>query len=159
MWKKIFLITFCVAGGLVLGVAIGKEFPTAKFFRTMFFMQEKEIYDLGQAAQNAYFYEPNEVAIWAMTTYLKRLDNVEKERNIARRDYAVLSRLDKEIALVRLGRLYTMVGEPNKAQEQFNLAIQYHKEECPDSPKTQEELLEFVKKVDEQALKHREAGE
>lgn len=158
MWKKILLIAGCVIAGLIVGFLAAIMIVVPNMSKAMFMMQEKEIFELGEAAQNAYLNEPNEVALWAMTTYLKRLDNLATERNIGEDKpvYCFLNPVDRVIANARIWNLYYRIGEKDKAQEHFRLATECAKGTCFEAMKTEEDWLKLVHRMDESALKRHE---
>jgi hypothetical protein len=159
MWKKIFLIGGCVIGCMLIGGIVSFMYFMPTMAKGLFMMQAKEIFELGEAAQEADFKEPNEVALWAMTTYLKSLEKLPIERGIKKGEkeiYVWLSPVDTAIAHARLGNLYYRMGEKDKAQEHFKFATERAKGTCFESENTEEGWLKLVQRMDESALKRQE---
>jgi hypothetical protein len=113
----------------------------------MFMLQEKEIFNQGQAAEDAYYNEPNEVAVWALTTYIKTLDELKKERSPARvkNPYFILAPdIDLFLAHARLGKIYKQIGKAEESKYHFEQAITYKK--CPDV--TEEYCIKLLDEMD-----------
>lgn len=70
MWKKVALAVSCLVIGFISGYifTIAHEMPPMA--KMMFMLQEKEIFEMEDAAIQAYHNEPNKVAIWALENYI-----------------------------------------------------------------------------------------
>ena len=79
MWKKIGLIVLGLVGGCVLGVFITMAYMGHTLATGMFVLQEGEVCKIGGAAEDAYYNEPNEVAVWALENYIKTLNELKEE--------------------------------------------------------------------------------
>ena len=73
MWKKIGLAALFFVIGCILGVILNMTYFGHKVATVMFMLQEKEISKIGEAAEDAYYNQPNEVAVWALESYIKTL--------------------------------------------------------------------------------------
>jgi tetratricopeptide (TPR) repeat protein len=151
MWKKIGLIILCLAIGCGLGVVFSISYMGRTLAIGMFTLQEKEIFNMGEAAEDAYYNEPNEVAVWALLNYIKTLNELKEERRPAKvkSPYFVLSPdTDLVFAHARLGKLYKQMGNTEKSQYHFEKAIFYSKDAGPKSIKTQEDCLMMLDCLD-----------
>jgi len=130
MWKKIGLVVLCLVIGFVLGVILSMANYGRKLAPAMFMLQEKEIFKIGEAAEDAYYNQPNEVAVWALVNYIKTLNEVKEERSPAgvENPYFILSPdIDLVFSHARLGRLYEQMGNAEKSRYHFEQAISYSK--------------------------------
>jgi len=130
MWKKIGLIALCLAIGCILGGILSTAYLGHKVATGMFMLQEKEIFEMGEAAEEAYYNHPNEVAVWALESYIKTLNKVKEERSPAEVEnpYFILSPdTDLVFAHARLGKLYKKMGNAEKSRYHFEQAISHSK--------------------------------
>ena len=130
MWKKIGLIVLCLVTGCVLGTILSMAYFGHKLAAGMFMLQEKEICEMGETAVDACYNQPNEVAVWALESYIKTLNKVKEERSHARVEnpYFMLSP-DTELVFThaRLGKLYKQMGNAEKSRHHFEQAISLSK--------------------------------
>lgn len=147
MWKKIGLVVL----GLVIGCVLGGILSMAYFGHTlatgMFMLQEKEIFKMGEAAEDAYYNQPNEVAVWALENYIKILNELKEERSHeeAENPYFMLSPdTDLVFAHARLGKLYKQVGYDEKSRYHFEQAISCSKYTPWKSINTEEDCLRIL---------------
>ena len=130
MWKKIGLVVLCLAIGFVLGVILDMAYTGHNLATAMFMLQEKEIFKIGEAAEDAYYNQPNEVAVWALVNYIKTLNEVKEERGHAgvENPYFILSPdIDLVFAHARLGKLYKQMGNAEKSRYHFEQTISHSK--------------------------------
>jgi hypothetical protein len=147
MWKKIGLVVLGLVIGCVLGVVLSMAYSGHTLATVMAFFQEKEIIDMGQAAEDAYYNEPNEVAVWALTRYIKTFNELKEERRSAKvkNPYFMLAPgIDLFIAHARLGKIYKQMGKAEKSKYHFEQAMTHKK--CPDV--TEEYCMKFLDEMD-----------
>jgi hypothetical protein len=151
MWKKITALLLCFVVGLIVGAFAAWFYTFPNSVRMMFFLQEGEIAQLEDVVVEAYHNEPNDVAIWALETYVDALNRIVNDRIEADADSSYLF-LTPDTSFIfahtRLGYLYQQMGDPNSADFHFKQALYYSDKlgwDCVDSP---EVLLEIVEKLD-----------
>lgn len=130
MWKKIGLIILCLAIGCVLGGILSMAYFGHTLATGMLMLQEKEIFKMGEAAEDAYYNQSNEVAVWALENYIKILNELKEERSHAEAEnpYFILSPdADLVFAHARLGKLYKQMGYVKKSRYHFEQAISCNK--------------------------------
>ncbi|MHC4264657.1 MAG: hypothetical protein ACYSUK_01845 [Planctomycetota bacterium] len=128
MWKKIVLVSLCLVVGFVIGCILTMAYTGHTMATTMFMLQEKEIFEMEEVAVQAYYNEPNEVAVWALENCISTLNRVKEERSIPEVEdpYHILSPIySLTICHAMLGQLYKKMGEPAKSQKNFEQAISY----------------------------------
>ena len=151
MWKKIGLVVLCLAIGCVLGVVLSMAYSGHKLATVMFMLQEKEIFKMGEAAEDAYYNQPNEVAVWALENQIKRLNKVKEERSAAgvENPYFMLSPdTDLVFAHLRLGKLYKQMGSDEKSRYNFEQAISLGKNTRLKCINTEEDCLRTLDALD-----------
>ena len=156
MWKKLGLIVLCLAIGCGLGVFLSMVYTGRTLAMGMFMLQEKEIFNMGEAAENAYYNEPNEVAVWALSNYIKTLNELKEERRPAKvkNPYFLLSPdTDLVFAYARLGKLYKQMGNTEKSQYYFEQAISLSKNTGPKDLNTEEDCLKMLDLLDKEHSK------
>lgn len=159
MWKKIGLIVLGLAGGCVLGVFISMAYMGRTLAIGMFSLQEKEIFNIGQAAEDAYYNEPNQVAVWALENYIKTLNNLKEERKPAtvKNPYFILTPdIDLLFAHARLGKIYKQMGNDEKSRYHFEQAISHSKNTRLKSLNTQEDCEKMLDALDKSHIKSSE---
>lgn len=147
MWKKIGLVVLCLVIGFVLGVILSMAYSGHKLATAMFMLQEKEIFKIGEAAEDAYYDQPNEVAVWALENYIKTLNEVKEERAHAgvENPYFILAPdIDLVFAHARLGKLYKQVGNAEKSRYHFEQAVSYSKYTKMKGLDTEEDCVRMV---------------
>jgi tetratricopeptide (TPR) repeat protein len=147
MWKKIGLVILYLVIGCVLGGTLSMAYLGHNLATGMFMLQEKEIFKIGEAAEEAYYNEPNEVAVWALENYVKILNELKKERAPAKtkNPYFILSPdIDSVLAHARLGKLYKQMGNAEKSSHHFEQAISYSKYTPLKSINTEEDCLRIL---------------
>jgi len=155
MWKKIGLVVLGIVIGFVSGFILSMAYSGHTMATGMIFFQEKEIVDMGQAAEDAYYNEPNEVAAWALTTYIKTFNELEKERLPAKvkKPYFMLApHMDLFLAHARLGKIYKQMGKAEESRYHFEQAIIY--KNCPDWK--EEDCMKFLDAFDKSHNKGKE---
>jgi hypothetical protein len=151
MWKKIGLVVLGLVGGCVLGVFISMAYMGHTLATGMFLLQEKEVVNIGQAAEDAYYNEPNEVAVWALENYIKTLNELKEERKPAevKNPYFILTPdIDLFFTHARLGKIYKQLGNDEKSLYHFEQAISYSKNTKLKSLNTQEDCLKMLDALD-----------
>ena len=125
MWKKILVIVLC----LIVGGAIGTIATMAYFghgvAQMMLMLQEKEIFRIGEAADNAYYEQAGETAIWALTFYIETLNELKVERSCADVENPYLFvRPEDDLTLshIKLIKLYKQAGNEEKVKYHFTEA-------------------------------------
>jgi len=157
-WKKIGLIVLCLAIGCVLGVILSTVYFGHKLATGMFMLQEKEIFEMGETAEDAYYNQPNEVAVWALESYIKTLNKVKEERSHAgvENPYFILSPdTDLVFAHARLGKLFKQMGDTEKSRYHFEQAIshsKYTKLKCFNTEEDCVRMLDTLDKMHSKSL-------
>lgn len=120
--------------------------------------QEVEICEMEIAAVEAYYNEPNEVAIWALENYIKRLENVKKERSSSKAEnpYLVLFPDNSLVfARARLGQLYKKMNDIEKSKKNFEIAMSdIEKAGIKVKIETKDELIALIEKLDREFLEN-----
>ena len=150
--KKTILFTVV---GFVVGLAFGclgamayYGYSTATFMLTS---QEKEIIRFEWSAEDAYYNQPTEVAIWALENLVSTLNSFKEERPFTEVEVPYfLLRPDHSLVFshARLGQLYKKLDNTEKYKYHFDLAMSLSKENSFPSFDTEEELINFIHKVD-----------
>ena len=154
MWKKIALISIGLAAGFVLGCILTMAYNGYTMATAIFMFQEKEIYEMEEAAIGAYHNQPNEVAIWALENYINTLNRLQQERSYteAENPYFILNpEWSLMLSYARLGQLYKKTGETEKSQNNFEQALSYGKRLEVKGLDKEEDVVELLNKLD----KHR----
>ncbi|MGA2092673.1 MAG: hypothetical protein ABSH16_04605 [Sedimentisphaerales bacterium] len=147
MWKKIGLVVLGLVAGFILGVILSMSYFGHTLAIGMFTLQEKEIYNQGQAAEDAFYSEPNEIAAWALTKHIKTLNELKEERRSAKvtNPYFILTPdADLFLSHARLGKIYKQMGKADESKYHFEQAIIYKK--CPGF--TEEDCMKFLDAMD-----------
>lgn len=151
MWKKVGLVVLCLVIGCVLGGILSMAYFGHTLATGMFMLQEKEICKMGETAEDAYYRQPNEVAVWALENYIKTLNEVKDERNQAgvKDPYFILSPdIDLVLAHARLGRLYKQMGNDEKSRYYFEQAISHSKHTKMKKLDTEEDCMRMLDELD-----------
>lgn len=152
MWKKIGLIVLCLVIGCILGGVLSMAYMGHNLAKGMFMLQEKEIFEMGEAAEDAYYSQPNEVAVWALESYIKTLNKVKEERSPAgiENPYFIFLSPDKDLvfAHARLGKLYKQMGNDEKSRYHFEQAISCSKLTSFECINTEEDCLKILDGLD-----------
>ena len=152
--KKTIIFTLL---GLVIGLAIGFIMAIAFFGHTMasgmFMFQEKEVFAMEEAAIQAYYKEPSEVAVWALENYIKTLNRLEEERSSTEVEnpYLLLSPAQSLIFThARLGELYKKLGNVEKSRYNFERAMSNIENPMLKVIKTEEDLVALIHRLDKE---------
>ncbi len=159
MWKKIGPVFFGIVTGCVLGIILSMSYMGRTLATGMFLLQEKEILNIGQAAEDAYHNEPNQVAVWALENYIKTLNNLKEERKPAKvkNPYFILTPdIDLLFAHARLGKIYKQMGNDEKSRYHFEQAISHSKNTKFKSLNTQEDCEKMIDALDKSHIKSSE---
>ena len=147
MWKKIGLVVLGLVVGCVLGVFLSMAYLGRTIATGMFLLQEKEVLNIGKAAEDAYYNEPNEVAVWALENYIKTLNELKEERKPAKvkNPYFILTPdIDLFLAHARLGKIYKQMGNDEKSRYNFEQAISLSKNTGPKGLNTEDDCLKMI---------------
>ncbi|MFH1857024.1 MAG: hypothetical protein ABH836_07390 [Candidatus Omnitrophota bacterium] len=146
--KKTIIIILC----LLFTGSIGYIFAVMRFgfstAKTMFMLQEREIWQFGEAAKEAYFKEPSIIGIWALENYINVLNRVKLERSSSKKEnpYFMLSpNRDIMISHTRIALLYKKMQNQSEYKVHIKEALLFFN----NGNAIEEELLEFVRKLDE----------
>jgi hypothetical protein len=153
MWKKIGLAVLGLVIGCVLGVVLSMAYLGRTMATGMFMLQEKEILNIGEAAEDAYYNEPNEVAVWALENYIKTLNELKEERKPVKvkNPYFILTPdIDLLFAHARLGKIYKQMGNAEKSHYNFEQTISYSKNVGPKDLNTEEDCLKMLDSFDKE---------
>jgi hypothetical protein len=156
MWKKIGLVVLGIVIGCVLGIVLSMAYMGRTLARGMFVLQEGEVIKIGEAAEDAYYNEPNEVAIWALENYIKTLNDLKEERKPVnvKNPYLILTPdIDLSFAHARLGKIYKQMGNDEKSRYNFEQAISYSKNTKLKSLNTQEDCEKMLDALDKSHIK------
>jgi hypothetical protein len=151
MWKKIGLAVLYLLIGCLLGSFLSMAYMGYKVATAMFMLQEKEIFQMEEAAVRAYYTEPNEVAVWALENQINILNKLKEERSQADVNQPYFFYWpDQSLALLhaRLGQLYNKMNNSEKSNYHFDQALYYSKRALR-NVNTREDLLKLVTKIDE----------
>jgi tetratricopeptide (TPR) repeat protein len=149
--EKVVLVILCLVIGCILGGVLTMAYLGHNMAQAMFMLQEKEIFEMGEAAKDAYYNQPNEVAVWALENYIKILNELKEERSPAKvkNPYIIL---DPDTDLVfthaRLGKLYEQMGNAEKSEYNFKQAISCSKNTCFKCISTEEDCLKILDGLD-----------
>ncbi len=142
--------------GFVIGLAVGFIITVAFFgpktAQVMFMLQEKEIYEMEDAAVQAYHNQPNEVAIWALENYIKTLNKLKEQRSSAEVEnpYLILSPARSLVLThTRLGQLYKKMGHVEKSKHNLEQAMSNIEKAGLKVIKTEEDLIAFINRLDQ----------
>lgn len=153
MWKKIGLVVLGIVIGCILGAVLSMAYLGRTMATGMFSLQEKEIFNIGEAAEDAYYNEPNEVAVWALENYIKTLNNLKEERKSVsvKNPYFILTpNIDLFFAHARLGKIYKQIGNDEKSRYHLEQAIPYSKNSQCTFVNTQEDCLKMLEHLDKE---------
>ena len=149
--KKTIIFTLL---GLLVGLAIGFVVTLAFFGETeatgMLMIQEKELFEMEEAAIEAYHDQPNEVAIWALENYINALNRLIEERGIAEVENPYMFLVPVESLAfdhTRVGLLYRKMGNVEKSKYHFEQAMLNIKKTNLKFIKTEEDLINFLKQI------------
>ena len=152
--KKTIIFTLL---GFVIGVALGHIITMAsqgyEIASAMFMLQEKEIFEMEEAAVQAYYNEPNEVAVWALENHIKTLNRLKEERSSAEVEnpYFIFPPFQPLVFThTRLGQLYKKMGYIEKSRHNFEQAMSNIENAGLKGIKTEEDLIAFMNRLDQQ---------
>ena len=152
MWKKIGLVILGLVIGGVLGSVGTMAYCGYSLAKCMFMLQEKEILRIGERAEEAYHNQPNEVAAWALTSYIETLKELKEERSVAESEnpYLLLTP-DRDLVFAhgRVGQLYKEMDNAEKSRYHFKEALSYCSSNGPKFIKTEADLMNYINKLDE----------
>lgn len=142
--------------GFVIGLALGYIITMAstgyKIATAMFMLQEHEIIEMEEVAVQAYYNEPNEVAVWALENHIKTLKRLKEERSSSdiENPYFILSPAQSLVFThARLGQLYKKMSYIEKSKHNFEQAMSNIENASLKVIKTEEDLIAFINRLDE----------
>ncbi|MHC4115461.1 MAG: hypothetical protein ACYSSL_09120 [Planctomycetota bacterium] len=152
--KKTIIFTLL---GFVIGLALGYIGTMAstgyKIASAMFMLQEKEIIEMEEVAVQAYYNEPNEVAVWALENHIKTLNRLKEERSSSGVEdpYWILFPAQSLVFThARLGQLYNKMGCIEKSKHNFEQAMSNLENANLKAIKTGEDLVAFINRLDKE---------
>ncbi len=151
MWKKVVLVILYFAIGCISGGILSMAYLGHNLAKGMFMLQEKEIFEMGEAAEDAYYNQPSEVAVWALENYIKTLNKIKEERGHAglENPYVILDPdTDLVFAHARLGKLYRQMGNAERSEYNFKQAISCSRDTCFKYISTEEDCLVILDGLD-----------
>lgn len=150
--KKTIILTLL---GFVVGLAIGCIATMTYYGHSlatfMLSSQEREIFEMEEASVKAYYDQPAEVAIWALENYISTLNRLKEERASAEVENPYfLLRPDHSLIFshARLGQLYKKLNNTEKHKYHLEQAMSKSKEINFPSFDTEEQLIDFIHRVD-----------
>jgi tetratricopeptide (TPR) repeat protein len=147
MWKKIGLVILGLVIGFVFGFILSMAYSGYTLATGMVFFQGKEIIDMGQAAEDAYYNEPNEAAVWALTKYIEILNETKEWQSSAKVKKSPFY-IDPNHAFflshARLGKIYKRMGKTEESRYHFEQAITHSKSRA----NTEEDCLKTLDALD-----------
>lgn len=139
--------------GLALGHIVTMAFTGYKIATAMFMLQEKEIFEMEEVAVQAYYDEPNEVAVWALENHIKTLNRLKEERSSSSVEdpYFILSPAQSLVLThARLGQLYKKMGCIEKSKHNFEQAMSNIENAKLKVIKTEEDLVVLINRLDKE---------
>ena len=151
MRKTIIFTLLAFVIGLALGYIITTAFTGYKIASAMFMLQEQEILEMEEVAVQAYYNEPNEVAVWALENHIKTLNRLKEERSPSdvENPYFILSPAQSLVCThARLGQLYKKMGCVEKSKHNFEQAMSNIENAKLKAIKTVEDLVALINRLD-----------
>ncbi len=109
-------------------------------------VQEMEIFQFGQIAEDAYFNQTHEIAIWSLEKYIDVLNRIKRERSSMKKErpfWMLAPDAELQISHTRLALIYKKMDN----LEKFKFHIKKGIEALP-RMMSEEKLVSFVKKLD-----------
>ena len=156
MKKTIILVLIALVIGFAAGYVIATAFYGYKMASVMFMLQEKEVFEMEEAALQAYHNQPNEVAIWALENYINTLNRVKEERSSAgvENPYFLLTPIQSlAFCHARIGQLYEKTGNVEKSNYHFEQAMSHVKNSQMKGIKTEADLIDAINRTDQKLYK------
>jgi hypothetical protein len=161
MLKKIGLIILILLVGFGLGWLSNMVYSGYYTARGMFLLQEADLCELGMAAEDAYFHQSPEIAVWALEHYCTAVEKVWEQRASATEDKKPFTLLTSDFDLIyahtRLGKLYGQMGNAEKSQLHFDQALTHAKAANRKTIKTKEDCLRYLDAWDKTTSKQSES--
>jgi hypothetical protein len=154
MWKKIGHIILGAVVGFILGWFSNMAYSGYHMAKAMFMFQEYEIFNQQESAEDAYFHQSPEVAVWALEHYCTAVEKVMEQRGPAvdTESFVLLSpEYDLTFAHTRLGKLYGQLGNADKSQYHFDQALTHAKATNLKTLNTKEDCLRYLEAMDSKA--------
>lgn len=150
--KKTFIFTLL---GFVIGLALSHiltmVYSGYKISSAMFMLQEKAVFEMEEATVQAYYNEPNEVAVWALENYIKTLNRLKEERSLTcvENPYFFLSPAQSLVCThARLGQLYKKMGCVEESKHNFEQAMSNIENAELKAIETEEDLVALINRLD-----------
>lgn len=151
-WKKVGLVGLCLMVGFVLGYIYTLAWKMPSMAKMTFMLQEKEIVEHEEAVVQAYYDQPNDVAVWALVDYINTLNKLKKERGstgVENPYFLINPDSSLVLAHTRLGQLYKKMDNHEKSGYHFEQAFSYSKLAKLKNLNTKEDLLALLARIDE----------
>jgi tetratricopeptide (TPR) repeat protein len=155
MWEKVGLVVLGLVIGFVLGFILSMAYSGHTMATGMVLFQEKEIIDMGQSAEDAYYNEPNEAAVWALTKYIELLNETKEWQSSAKVKKSPFYADPNNsffLAHARLGKIYKRMGKAEESRYHFEQAITHSKSRA----NTEEDCLKILDALDKSHNKGKE---
>ena len=153
MRKTIIFTLLAFVIGLALGYIITMAFTGYKIASAMFMLQEQEILEMEEVAVQAYYNEPNEVAVWALENHIKTLNRLKEERSSSdvENPYFILFPAQSLVCThARLGQLYKKMSCVEKSKHNFEQAMSNIENAKLKAIKTEEDLVALINRLDKE---------
>jgi len=160
MLKRIGFIVLSAVVGFILGWVSNMAYSGYNLAGAMFMLQEYEILNQRESAEDAYFHQSPEVAVWALENYCTTIEEVKKQRGpVADSESFVLltPEIDLTFSHVRLGKLYGQLGNADKSQYHFDQALTHAKAGNLKTLNTKEDCLRHLDAWDKTTSKQSES--
>jgi len=152
MLKKIGFALLFVFIGIIIGGALVSALYGYKLSRMMFILQETDIMEVEEAANDAFEKESPEVAIWALEFYLDFFDEIIKQRSSAVENetdnekdvFLIVNPKDRFFNYAKLAVLHDEIRNKVKRDESLMKAAEMRGR--ADDEKFKEDLLQFMRK-------------
>ena len=152
MKPKLFLAVAFIAG-ITIGAFVAYLVQAIKFQNFLALEQQMDIYKSIEKCDQAYFTKSPDIAVWEIESFLS-----DEESEPQTDEYKKIHYLDSFVAHARLAKLYKNLGDENKAEQHFGLAMtNYNLASAPKGvPLTNDvNVLDNLEKFDAKALKTR----
>lgn len=146
-------LLYCI-GCLVLGLVVGYFYARASAGRVVAnTFATLEFTDLGESSEHAmkaYQHDSVPVAIYALTEVLDKLKAAEQLGETPLLSKQIIS-IDLMLTHARLAKLYAEAGQTNLSARHIDEALRYAKVDSNLEITNQDELMDFVAKIDKGA--------
>jgi hypothetical protein len=154
MLKKIGLVILVAGVGFILGWISNMAYSGYTIARFMLILQDYELATQRQSAEDAYFHQSPEVAVWALEHFCTAVEKVIEQRGSVAdsKAFVLLSpEYDLTFSHARLGKLYGQMGDAGKSQYHFDQAVLHAKAANLKAINTKEDCLKYLEAMDSKA--------